>query len=153
MHFNFLSTGLPTIYLFPKTENKFFLNESDFQVEFVKSDSLILIANGKIDCTAKKIKHPPLIKLPDNILETYVGTYIQSENDNGSNVIKEGNSLKLMQGTSLISYLYPIGENRFFAFANGNGVQIEFIKDDLNKIIKANVYGDGKLLMEVKKIK
>jgi len=149
----FSSTGLPTVYLFPKAENKFFLKEFDFQVEFVKSDSLILLANGKIDCTAKKIKHPPLIKLPDNILEIYVGTYTQSENDNGSNIIKEGNSLKLMQGTSLISYLYPIGENRFFAYANGTGVQIEFIKDELNKIIKANVYGDGKLLMEAKKIK
>ena len=147
----FSSTGLPTVYFFPKAENKFFLKESDFQIEFVKSDSLILIANGKIDCTAKKIKHPPLIKLPDNILETYVGTYTQSENDNGSNIIKEGNSLKLMQGTSLISYLYPIGENRFFAYANGTGVQIEFMKDDLNKIIKANVYSDGKLLMEVKR--
>ena len=58
-----------------------------------------------------------------------------------------------MQGTSLISYLYPIGGNRFFAYANGAGVQIEFMKDDLNKIIKANVYSDGKLVMEAKKIK
>lgn len=91
--------------------------------------------------------------MSNDILERYQGTYTPSEHDNGFDVIKEDNSLKVIVGANLLSYLYPIGENRFFALANGAGIQIEFIKDDLNKIIKAKIYGDGKLLIEVKKIK
>jgi predicted alpha/beta superfamily hydrolase len=149
----FSSKGLPTVELYPQAENKFFLKGFDLQYEFVKTDSLVLLSGGKIECTAKKLKHPPLVKLSDELLERYKGTYTRSENDNGFDVIKEGNSLKVIAGTALISYLYPIGENRFFAYANGAGVQIEFIKDELNKIIKANIYSEGKLLMEAKKIK
>jgi CubicO group peptidase (beta-lactamase class C family) len=48
--------GVPTLKLYPETENKFFPKDFDVQFEFVKDDSLIITANGKIDCTAKKIK-------------------------------------------------------------------------------------------------
>jgi predicted alpha/beta superfamily hydrolase len=147
----FSSQGLPTVKLYPQAENKFFLKGFDFQFEFVKNDSLNLISNGKINCAAKKLKHPPLVKLPDDILERYQGTYTRSETDNGVNITKEGNLLKLYDGAALISYLYPIGENKFFAYVKGAGFQIEFIKDEFNKIIKADVYGDGKLIMEAKR--
>jgi len=60
--------------------------------------------------------------------------------------------LKLSEET-LSTYLYSIGENRFFAFIKGSGVELEFMKDEFNKTIKMNVYGNGKLLGEAKRIK
>lgn len=48
---------MPTIKLYPETENKFFPKEMEVQFEFVQTDSLVVkVENGKIDCTAKKIK-------------------------------------------------------------------------------------------------
>jgi CubicO group peptidase (beta-lactamase class C family) len=50
-------TGVPTIKLYPETENKFFPKEIEVQFEFTTSDSLIIkVDGGKIDCTAKKVK-------------------------------------------------------------------------------------------------
>jgi hypothetical protein len=50
-------TGVPTIKLYPETENKFFPKEIEVQFEFTTSDSLIIkVEGGKIDCTAKKVK-------------------------------------------------------------------------------------------------
>jgi hypothetical protein len=60
--------------------------------------------------------------------------------------------LKLSEVT-FSTFLYSIGENRFFAFIKGSGFELEFIKDESNKTIKMNVYGNGKLLGEAKRIK
>jgi hypothetical protein len=160
----FSDNRLPTVTAYPEAENKFFLKDIDVQnkfflkdfdvqFEFTKDDSLIVTANGKIDYTAKKIKHPPLVKLSDDILERYVGTYLRSDQNNNLYVTKEGNSLKLSEETVHLAYLYPVGENGFFAFIKGTGYQLEFIKDESNKTIKMNVYGNGKLLGEAKRIK
>ena len=69
----FSGNKLPTATLYPEAENKFFLTAFDIQFEFIKDDSLVVTANGKIDCTAKKIQHHPLVRLPmifwKNILE------------------------------------------------------------------------------------
>jgi hypothetical protein len=35
----------------------------------------------------------------------------------------------------------------------GYGFQYEFIKDESNKVIKLNIYENGKLLLDAKKIK
>ena len=158
----FSCNQLPTVTLYPQAENKFFikdfdlqnklfLKDFDVQFEFIKDDSLIITANGKIDNTAKKIKHPPFVKLSDDILERYVGTYIRSDQNNNLYVTKEGNSLKLSEVT-FSTYLYSIRENRFFAFIKGSGYELEFIKDESNKTIKMNVYGNGKLLGEAKRV-
>jgi len=146
----FSGTGLPTVKLFPETENKFFLKDFDVQFNFITDDSLILIANGKIDWTAKKIKDPTIIKLSDDILERYVGTYTRLDNNSNIFVKKEGDSLKLSGETVPSMDLCPIGENRFIA--KGLGFQFEFIKDASNKIIKMNVSGNGKILCETKRI-
>ena len=159
----FSCNQLPTVTLYPQAENKFFikdfdlqnklfLKDFDVQFEFIKDDSLIITANGKIDNTAKKIKQPPFVKLSDDISERYVGTYIRSDQNNDLYITKEGNSLKLSEVT-FSTYLYSIGENRFFAFIKGSGYELEFIKDESNKTIKMNVYGNGKLLGEAKRIK
>lgn len=48
--------GVPTVTLNPKSESKFFMKDVDVQFEFMTSDSLVITANGKVDCTAKRIK-------------------------------------------------------------------------------------------------
>jgi CubicO group peptidase (beta-lactamase class C family) len=48
--------GVPTVKLYPESENKFFVKDFDIQFEFVKDNSLIITSDGKIACTAKKIK-------------------------------------------------------------------------------------------------
>jgi predicted alpha/beta superfamily hydrolase len=153
---------LPTVTLYSETENKFFVKDINVQnelflkginvqFEFVKDDSLVVTANGKIDCSAKKIKCPPLVKLSDDILNQYVGTYLPLKQSNNLHITKEGNSLKLSEETSL-TYLYPVAENRFFVFIQGSGYDLEFIKDGSNNILKMNVSKDGNAVFEATKI-
>lgn len=49
-------SGVPTVKLYPETETKFFPKEFNYQFEFLSTDSLTISVDGKIDCTAKKIK-------------------------------------------------------------------------------------------------
>jgi len=141
--------GLPTVKLYPESESKFFMEDFDVQFEFINEDSLVVVAYGKIDFTAKRIKHPPKVKLSDDILERYVGTYVRLDNNSDLHVIKENDILKLTGETVPPMDLYPIGENSFFT--KELGVQFDFIKDESDKITKMNVVGNGKLLCETKR--
>jgi CubicO group peptidase (beta-lactamase class C family) len=143
--------GVPTVKLYPETESKFFLKDMDIQFEFSKDDSFTVTANGKLDCTAKKVKYPPRVKLSDDILERYVGVYSRTDNNSNLYVTKEGDLLKLTGNTVPPMDLCPIGENRFFA--KGFGYQFEFIKDESSKVVKMNVYGNEKLLQDAIRIK
>jgi len=159
----FSCTQLPTITLYPEAENKFFLKDFDvqnklflknidIQFNFIKNDSVIITANGKIDCTAKKIMPLAIVQLPDNILESYVGSFLSPDKNNNFHVVKEDNKLKVLGNEKLLTYLYPVGKNRFYAFIDGAGYELEYIKDGSNKMIKINVTKDGKLLFEAPKI-
>ena len=157
---------LPTVILYPEAENKFFLKNADVQrnlflkgydieFEFIKDDSLVVTANGKIDITAKKIKHPPFVKLSDNILEKYIGTYLPTGQNNNLAVSKEGNSMKISTD-GLISNIYPIGENKFYILYKeqiNSSFEIEFIKDESNKVTKMNISKDGNVVLESRRIK
>jgi len=143
----FSDNRLPMVSLKPESEKRFFiedtdvqnvfcLNGYDIQFEFVKDDSLNVTANGNIEYTAKKVKHPPLVKLSDAVLERYVGTYLPSDQTTTIHITKEGNILKLSEQTFL-SYLYPTGENKFFSFIDGSGYDVEITKDD-SIIVSAN---------------
>jgi hypothetical protein len=132
-------------------QNKFFLKGFDIQFEFMNDDSLIVTANNKIEYTAKKIKHPPLVKLAETILEKCVGAYLPSDKSDKFYVTKEGNLLKLSREV-FIANLYPIAGNRFFAYIEGSSAEFEFVKDESNNEIKMNVYGDGELYLVAKKI-
>jgi predicted alpha/beta superfamily hydrolase len=157
---------LPTVILYPEAENKFFLKNADVQrnlflkgydieFEFIKDDSLVVTANGKIDITAKKIKHPPFVKLSDNILEKYIGTYLPTGQNNNLDVSKEGNSMKISTD-GLISNIYPIGENKFYILYKeqiNSSFEIEFIKDESNKVTKMNISKDGNVVLESRRIK
>ena len=142
--------SIPTVRWCPEAENKFFLKDFDVQMEFINNDSLVLTAYGKIDFTARRIKHPPIIELSDDILEKNVGTYVRLDNNSDVHVKKEGDILKISGETVLPMDLYPMAENRFFA--KEYGFQFEFIKDESNKVIKMNVIGNGKILCETKRV-
>ena len=162
----FTCDQLPTVILYPEAENKFFLKNADVQrnlflkgydieFEFIKDDSLVVTANGKIDITAKKIKHPPFVKLSDNILEKYIGTYLPTGQNNNLDVSKEGNSMKISTD-GLISNIYPIGENKFYILYKeqiNSSFEIEFIKDESNKVTKMNISKDGNVVLESQRIK
>jgi predicted alpha/beta superfamily hydrolase len=154
---------LPTVALYPEAENKFFIKDNDVQnelflkgfnvqLEFVKEDSIVVTANGKIDCSAKKIKCPPLVTLSDDILKRYVGTYSPSDQSNKINITKEGNLLKFSGDDMLPTYLYPIGENKFYTYVSGGGYELEFIMDGSNNVTKINILNNGKVVFETKKV-
>ncbi len=146
----FTGNSLPTVKLYPESEKKFFVKDFDVQFEFVNDDSLVLIANGKIDWTAKKIKQQPIINLPDEVLERYVGTYVRLDNYSDIHVIKgEGSRLKISGETVPPMELLPTGEYIFFA--KGLPFQFEFLKGKSGDIIKMNVIGNGKVVCETKR--
>lgn len=156
----------PTVMLYPEAENKFFMKSADVQknlflkgfdveFEFVNEDSLVVTANGKIDIAAKRIKHPPFLKLPDNEFEKYMGTYLTAIRKIKYNVVKEGNSMKLITEGS-IRDMYPIGENRFYVLFKeriNSLYEIVFTKDESNNFTKMLMYENGDFWFEGQRVK
>ena len=162
----FTCDQLPTAILYPEAENKFFLKNTDVQknfflkgynieFEFIKDDSLVITANGETDITAKRIKHPPFVKLSDNNLEKYTGTYLSTGQNDNFYVSKEGSSMKISTD-GFNSNIYPIGENKFYLLYKeqiNSSFEIEFIKDESDKVTKMNIFKDGNLALESQRIK
>ena len=164
------SHQMPTLTLYPEAENKFFLKETDVQnnlflkgadvqFEFVKEDSVVVTANGKIDCSAKKIKCKPIVELSANVLNQYEGMYLIPEQGEKLHITKEGNLLKVNEVNSsessketFFTYLYPVGENTFFVFIRGEGFEVEFVKNEADKISGLKVSKEGKVVQEMQKI-
>lgn len=152
----------PTVALYPEAENCFFMDDVDvqnkfflkgfnIQFEFMKDDSLVVTANKKIEYSAKRIKHPPLVKLSGDVLDKYAGTYLPSDKTDDFHITREGNLLKLSREV-FIANLYPISENRFFACIEGSNSEFEFVNEGTSCVTKMNVYGDGELFLDAKKI-
>jgi CubicO group peptidase (beta-lactamase class C family) len=94
----------------------------------------------------------PIIRLSNEELENYVGTYSRSDLNGWKIIIKkEGETLKMSGDGLSVMEILPYAENKFFV--KGFGFQYEFIKDETNKIIKMNVYDNDKFLLDAKKIK
>jgi hypothetical protein len=56
----------------------------------------------------------------------------------------------------LISNIYPIGENKFYILYKeqiNSSFEIEFIKDESNKVTKMNISKDGNVVLESRRIK
>jgi len=151
-----------TLTLYPEAPNKFFFNKADIQnklylkgyniqLEFPKDDSLVVIANGIIDCTAKKVKCPPILKLSGAVLDKYIGTYSPPPQGNTFYITKDIDLLKITDGANL-TYLYPIGENKFFGLVRGTGYELEFVIGDSNQVSKIKVLMNGNLAFESKKL-
>lgn len=158
----FFSNRLPVLTLYPETQNSFFLNKAqtqndlhlkgfDIQFEFLKEDSLTVMANGKVDCSAKKIKCPPLVKLTDAALDKYAGSYAPPPPQNTFHITKEVDLLKV-NDDAISTYLYPVGENRFFAIVRDTGYEIEFSTEGSTRISKMKVSMNGNMVFEAKRL-
>ncbi len=152
---------LPGLTLYPETTNRFFLsanaaleklhlNNVQVQFEFAQNDSLMITTNGKIECTAKKLTHAPLVTLPDEVLQQFVGTYTSSTPKNNFRIAKKEHTLMLYVDTTPFT-LYTMSANKLFVFVNGMGLELEFVKDTSTNTTKINVTKDGKVMMEAKK--
>ena len=100
---------------------------------------------------SKKIKCPPLVKLSDNILDKYVGTYSPSPQGNSFHVTKESDLLKVTEA-AFAAYFYPIGENKFFAMIKGTAYEIEFAGEGSNPVSKMKILVNGNVVFESKKV-
>lgn len=94
----------------------------------------------------------PIIKLSNETLDSYVGTYARSDvNGYLLCLTREGNDLIISGDAIPSSKLLAEAANKFFM--KGFGFQIEFVKDENNTVIKLNITEKGKLLLDAKKIK
>ncbi len=158
----FTCNQLPVLTLYPETSSKFFLNKTQIQndlylkgydvlVEFPKEDSLVFTANGKPDFTAKKLKCPPLVKLPGTVLDKYIGTYSPPPGSTALHIIKDGDFLKVNDDAHPFN-LYPIGENKFFAFVDERGYELEFVSEGSNPASKIKISINGMMVFECKRL-
>ena len=94
----------------------------------------------------------PLVKLSNEILDQYVGTYARSDLKGWNiNVTREGDRLKISGESLPLMEFLPYAEDKFFV--KGFGFHIEFIKDGTKRVVKMNIYENEKLLLDAKKIK
>jgi len=159
------NSELPTLVLHPKTKNSFFLMKKDmqdslflkgvdFQFDFTKKNTLIVKANGRTECTAKKVKDLKLIALPNEKMKEYEGEYIPLQFGNNFRIYKDGGLLKMIEVLSpkesderFLAYLYPVGENKFFAFYNANSYDVVYNKSESKFIYSIK----GNIVFEIKK--
>ncbi|MTK53204.1 alpha/beta hydrolase-fold protein [Paludibacter sp.] len=152
---------LPPLSLYPEASGKFFLpintaleelhlKNALIRFDFTKNDSLIVTTNGKIEFTAKKLTHLPLVALSDKVLQEFVGAYTSSVPNNNFRIEKKEHSLLLFVDTTPFT-LYPMSANKLFVFVKGTGLDLEFLKDASTNTTKINVAKDGKVMMEAKK--
>lgn len=94
----------------------------------------------------------PIIKLSNEALDRYVGTYARSDvkgyllyiTREGSDLIISGDGIPTVK-------LLAEAENKFFI--KGFGFQYEFVTGENNTVIKLNISEKGKLLLDAKKLK
>jgi len=152
---------LPPLSLYPEAPNRFFLpanaaleelhlKNALIRFEFPKNDSLVVTTNGKIECSAKKLTHAPLVTLSDEALQQFVGSYTTSTSKNNFRIAKKEQTLILFIDTTPFT-LYTMSANKLFVFVNGMGLELEFLKDALTNTTKITVTKDGKVMMEAKK--
>jgi len=126
------------------------LKNALIRFEFPKNDSLVITTNGKIECSAKKLTHAPLVTLSDEALQQFVGSYTTSTSKNNFRIAKKEQTLILFIDTTPFT-LYTMSANKLFVFVNGMGLELEFLKDALTNTTKITVTKDGKVMMEAKK--
>ena len=95
------------------------------------------IGNDILDYIYKSPSVHKIITLPAEIIENYVGTYIQP-NGRLMTITKEDNAIK-MSGDGMPTFvLYPETETRFCL--KDFDAQLEFIKDETGRVIKLVTY-------------
>lgn len=99
----------------------------------------------------KNSDNPEIVTLSDEILEQYVGTYESTDGDLFT-LTREPGILKLMKNNEAPHILYPQAQNKFFF--EYLDINIEFLKNDTDRIAKMVAYYEGeKMIFSAKKIK
>jgi hypothetical protein len=89
-----------------------------------------------------------IVKIAENLLATYAGTYIQPDGRRIT-ITKANNAISISgEGIPPVT-LYPESENKFFM--REFDVQIEFLKDEPGKGLKYILYQSGKKVADAKK--
>jgi len=98
----------------------------------------------------KNSDNPEIATLSDGVLERYVGTY---EGVDGKlfTLTREPGALKLATKNDAPHILYPQTEDRFFL--EYLDINVEFLKDDTDTVVKMVAYYGERMVIEAKRIK
>lgn len=98
----------------------------------------------------KNSDNPEIVTLSDEIIEQFVGTYESTDGDLFT-FSREPGILKLKKNKEAPHIIYPEAQNKFFfEFLDLN---IEFLKDDTDTVVKMVAYFEGRMVIDTKKIK
>ena len=98
----------------------------------------------------KNSNDPEIITLSDEILEQYIGTY-ESKDGDLFKLTRESGILKLAKNKEAPNVLYPYADDKFFF--EYFDINIEFLRDDSDTVIKMVAYYEGQMvIIEAKKI-
>jgi CubicO group peptidase (beta-lactamase class C family) len=132
------------VVVFTNSDNGMTVYNNVIREALDEGQQILNFTNGLIQYTT--------IKLTNEILEQYIGTYARSDlNGWKIHITKEGDLLKVSGESLPVMEFVPYSEDKFFM--KGYGFQYEFIKDESNKVIQLNISENGKLLLTAKKIK
>jgi hypothetical protein len=98
----------------------------------------------------KNSANPEIVAVSDDILEQYVGTYKSTDGDLFT-FSREPGILKLKKNKEAQIIIYPEAQNKFFFEVLD--LNIEFLKDDTDTIVKMVAYYEGRMVIDTKKIK
>ncbi|HRX77876.1 MAG TPA: serine hydrolase [Pirellulaceae bacterium] len=140
-------TGQEKLEIFPSSETKFFWKIVDAQVEFLRDKDNNVIAaqhtQGGQSFKAPRIKDEETVKLPDEVLDSYLGTY-----DFGALgelvVTRQGDHLAAKLASQPAFEVFPTSETEFFfEFIQA---ELEFTKGDDGKVEKVTLRQGGATL-------
>jgi len=98
----------------------------------------------------KNSEDPEIVKLSDEVLEQYVGTYKSVSGDLFA-LTREPGILKIAKNEEAPQILYPQAEDKFFF--EYLDINIEFLKNDTGAVVKMVAYYEGRMMIiEAKKI-
>jgi CubicO group peptidase (beta-lactamase class C family) len=108
------------------------------------------IGNTLLNHMIKNSDDPEIVTLSDEILEQYVGTYESVEGDLFT-LTREPGVLKIAKNNEAPQILYPQAKDKFFF--EYFDINIEFLKDDTDTVVKMVAYYEGRMMIiDAKKI-
>lgn len=124
------SQDVPTVFLLNKETMKTITKT--LQTLRISLIAIVLIGFTQVDTCAQNAQQQG-IEVPKKTMETYVGSY-EMQKDNFLKIEIQKDELKAIGPDKTVYDLIPINNIRFFL--KEFGVDIEFVKNDDNKIIK-----------------
>ncbi|HYG38407.1 MAG TPA: serine hydrolase domain-containing protein [Cytophagales bacterium] len=117
-------------------------------IVFTNGDNGILVIDklikGLVDLSEKS-NDPEAIALDNGTLDTYLGTYLQTDNRNLL-VKREGNILKISGEGIPLMELTPTAKNKFYV--KGFSINMEFFNDTKDNTMKMKIFQNDKHVMD-----